>query len=180
MAGKGGSVIRPPGETKLHYEVELALIMGKELKNLKAEDEESAMDAIEGYAVAIDMTARDAQDAAKKKGLPWTTAKGYDTFLPMSHFIPKAKIPDPYKAELFLQVNRETKQDDSITLMMFKIPRLLSAISSVMHLEPGDIVLTGTPKGVGQVKGGDVMRVGIRLNGKEIPEGVFEIPVKDA
>src|SRR4051812_13003964 len=114
------------------------------------------------------MTARNIQNEAKKKGLPWDIAKGFDTFLPMSQIIEKALIPDPHKIELYLTVNNEVRQNDSTELMLFKIPRLLSDISKVMTLEPGDIVITGTPKGVGPVVPGDVMRAGIRIDGKEL------------
>lgn len=130
--------------------------------------------------MSIDMTARNAQNEAKKKGLPWSIAKGFDTFCPMSAIIPKSAIPDPHKVEVFLTVNGETRQDDSTELMLFQVPRMLSDISKVMTLEKGDIVLTGTPKGVGSVKAGDVMRAGIRVGGKELEEGKIEVAVEDS
>ena len=132
------------------------------------------------YAIAIDMTARNAQNEAKKKGLPWDIAKGFDTFLPMSSIIPKASIPDPHNVELYLSVNGETKQQGSTNLMIYQIPRIVSDISKVMTLYPGDIVLTGTPAGVGSVVAGDVMRAGVRVDGKELEEGKVEIPVEDS
>jgi hypothetical protein len=97
-----------------------------------------------GYVLAIDMTARNVQDEAKRKGLPWSIAKGFDTFMPISNFIAKNRIPDPQKAHLWLSVNNEMKQSDNTELMLFRIPRQLSDISRVMTLEKGDIVLTGT------------------------------------
>lgn len=130
--------------------------------------------------MSIDMTARNTQNEAKKKGLPWSIAKGFDTFCPMSNIISKSQIPDPHNAEVFLTVNGEPRQDDSTELMLFQIPRMLSDISKVMTLEKGDIVLTGTPKGVGSVKAGDVMRAGIRVGGKEIEEGKIEVAVEDS
>ncbi len=126
------------------------------------------------------MTARNAQNEAKKKGLPWDIAKGFDTFLPISQVIPKSAIPDPHNIELYLTVNGEVHQQDSTELLLFRIPRLLSDISRVMSLEPGDLVLTGTPKGVGQVVAGDVMRGGIRINGKELEEAKLEVEVVDS
>jgi len=125
------------------------------------------------------MTARNVQDEAKKKGLPWSIAKGFDTFLPVSKFIPKSRVPDPHNVDLYLSVNGEVRQEDNTELMLFRIPRQLSDISSVMTLEKGDVVLTGTPKGVGQVKTGDVMRAGIRVNGQEVEEGRIEVEVED-
>lgn len=125
------------------------------------------------------MTARNVQDEAKKKGLPWSIAKGFDTFLPISNFIAKHRLPRPEDAHLWLSVNNEVKQSDSTELMLFKIPRQLSDISNVMTLEKGDIVLTGTPKGVGSVKTGDIMRAGLKVDGKDIEEANIEVPVED-
>lgn len=132
-----------------------------------------------GYILAIDMTARNVQDEAKRKGLPWSIAKGFDTFLPISNFIAKHRISDPHKAHLWLSVNNEVKQSDNTELMLFRIPRQLSDISRVMTLEKGDIILTGTPKGVGPVKTGDVMRAGLKVDGKDVEEAAIEVPVED-
>lgn len=131
------------------------------------------------YVLAIDMTARNVQNEAKKKGLPWSIAKGFDTFLPLSNLIPKSRIPDPSNTHLWLSVNGEMRQSDSTALMLFGIPRQLSDISRVMTLEEGDIVLTGTPKGVGEVRSGDVMRAGVRVEGREVEEGAIEVGVED-
>ncbi|KAK2002243.1 fumarylacetoacetate hydrolase [Colletotrichum falcatum] len=174
-----GPVLRPKG-VDMHYEVELALIMGKQVKDLKPDDNKGAIDAIEAYALAIDMTARNTQNEAKKKGLPWSIAKGFDTFLPMSDIVQKSAIPDPHDIELFLKVNNETKQDASTNLMLFQIPRILSDISKVMTLEAGDIVLTGTPAGVGPAVPGDIIRAGLRVNGKELPEAKIEVGVEES
>jgi acylpyruvate hydrolase len=126
------------------------------------------------------MTARNAQNEAKNKGLPWDIAKGFDTFLPMSHIIDKSEIPDPHNVELYLTVNNEHRQLDSTELMLFRIPRIISDISKVMTLEAGDIVLTGTPKGVGPVVPGDVMRAGIRVEGNELSEGFIKVAVEES
>jgi acylpyruvate hydrolase len=123
------------------------------------------------------MTARNVQDEAKKKGLPWSIAKGFDTFCPISELIPKSAIPDPHNAFLRLSVGDTVRQADSTNLMLYQIPRQLADISRVMTLEAGDLVLTGTPKGVGQVQAGDVMRAEIEVDGKKI-EGI-EVEVKD-
>jgi acylpyruvate hydrolase len=126
------------------------------------------------------MTARNAQNEAKKKGLPWDIAKGFDTFLPISNVIEKSAIPDPHDVELYLTVNNEHRQLDSTELMLFRIPRIISDISKVMTLEEGDIVLTGTPKGVGPVVPGDVMRAGVKVGGKELKEGSIEVAVEES
>lgn len=125
------------------------------------------------------MTARNLQNRARARGLPWTTAKGFDTFLPLSEPIPKSRFPDPHDVELFLAVNGKERQRDSTGLMLFSIPRILRAISQVMVLERGDLVLTGTPKGVGGVGAGDVMRAGVRVGGVEVEEGRVEVEVRD-
>jgi len=179
LAPGEGPVIRPKG-VDLHYEVELALIIGKQVKDLEADDEKGAMDAIESYAMSIDMTARNAQNEAKKKGLPWSISKGFDTFLPVSQIIPKSAIPDPHNVEIYLTVNDKIRQNDSTNLMLFQIPRMLSDISKVMTLEKGDIVITGTPKGVGSVVPGDIMRAGIKVGGKDIEEGKIEVGVEES
>ena len=125
------------------------------------------------------MTGRNVQDEAKRKGLPWSIAKGFDTFLPLAGPISTSKITDPHNIELYLKVNGEVKQEDSTELMLFRIPRQLSDISKTMTLEKGDIVLTGTPKGVGTVVTGDVMEAGIRIQGKEVEEARLKVEVQD-
>lgn len=199
----GGPVLRPKG-VRLHYEVELGLVMGKTLRELDPRDEQGALDAIQsewfpghlaysrsvstnrrlprfllGYILAIDMTARNVQDEAKKKGLPWSIAKGFDTFLPISQEIAKSRIPNPHDAFLRFHLGPTERQADSTSLMLYRIPQQLAQISRVMTLGKGDIVLTGTPKGVGEVKAGDVMRASIEVDGKEIEEGRIEVEVKD-
>ncbi|KAG5913536.1 hypothetical protein E4U61_006804 [Claviceps capensis] len=174
-----GPCLQPRG-VKMHYEVELALIIGRMVRDLSANDGQGAMEAIRAYAVAIDMTARNVQDEAKKKGLPWDIAKGFDTFLPMSNLIPKTAIADPQNVELFLDVNGELRQRGSTGLMIYRIPRIISDISRVMTLHPGDIVLTGTPAGVGPVMPGDVMRAGVRVDGRELKEGTMEVRVEQS
>ncbi|KAK2591252.1 hypothetical protein QQS21_011060 [Conoideocrella luteorostrata] len=174
-----GPCLQPQG-VKMHFEVELALVMGKVVRDLRADDGQGALAAIKAYAVAIDMTARNVQDEAKRKGLPWDIAKGFDTFLPMSNLIPKEAIADPQDVELYLEVNGETRQRGSTGLMIYQIPRIMSDISRVMTLQPGDIVLTGTPAGVGPVVPGDVMRAGLRVNGRELDEGRMEVRVEQS
>ncbi|KAN0074024.1 hypothetical protein V8E54_007961 [Elaphomyces granulatus] len=173
-----GPILRPRG-TRIHYEVELGLVIGKIVRDLDPEDHEGALNVIHSYILAIDMTARNVQDEAKRKGLPWSIAKGFDTFLPISLPISKSRIPDPHDVDLSLSVGGELRQADSTGLMLFRIPRQLADISRVMTLEPGDIVLTGTPKGVGEVKERDIMKATIAVRGEELEEGTIRIEVKD-
>ncbi|KAM0332539.1 hypothetical protein ACHAQA_002822 [Verticillium albo-atrum] len=174
-----GPIQRPKG-VDMHFEIELAAVVGRQIRDFDPADEQGALDAIESYAMSIDLTARNVQGEAKKKGLPWSIAKGFDTFLPMSDIIPKASIPDPHNVEVFLKLNGETKQDASTNLMLFRIPRLLADISKVMTLEKGDIILTGTPAGVGPAAPGDVITAGVRVNGKELLEGKIEVAVEES
>ena len=126
------------------------------------------------------MTARNVQDEARRKGLPWDIAKGFDTFLPLSLPIEKDRIRDPHDARLWLSVNGQVRQSDNTNLMLFKIPELLDEISSVMTLEPGDIILTGTPKGVGPVKAGDTIKAGIEVGNRPIDEASIEFSVENS
>ncbi|KDN42735.1 hypothetical protein K437DRAFT_257761 [Tilletiaria anomala UBC 951] len=149
----GGTVEIPRG-IKCHHEVELGVVIGKEGRDVSPEDADSY---IGGYALAIDMTARNLQDKVKKKGLPWSAAKGFDTFNPVSSFIEKSKIPDPHNVRLWLKVNEKTRQDGNSKDMIFNIPSLIEHVSSIMKLEVGDLLLTGTPQGVGEVMPGDTI-----------------------
>lgn len=171
-----GPILRPEG-TNIHYELELAIIMGKQLKATDPAlfTKEQALDHIHGYALALDMTARNVQAVAKSKGLPWTIAKGFDTFLPLSDIIPKSAVSDPQDLLLKLKVNNEVKQNDNTNLMLFQIPYLLSYISNITTLEAGDVILTGTPKGVGETVPGDVLEGELSSNNKKLAE--IKIPV---
>jgi 2-keto-4-pentenoate hydratase/2-oxohepta-3-ene-1,7-dioic acid hydratase in catechol pathway len=173
-----GPILRPNG-VNLHFEVELGVVIGKTIKDLDENDEAAWMGAIGSYILGIDMTGRNVQEEAKKKGLPWSIAKGFDTFLPVAGPIEKSLIKDPHNVELWLSVNGEMKQNDNTELMLFRIGRQLADISKVMTLEKGDIVLTGTPKGVGPVVTGDVLEAGMRIDGKEVDQARIKVEVKD-
>lgn len=173
-----GPILRPRG-VKIHYEVELGLVIGKKLTDLDPNDTRTALDSISSYLLAIDMTGRNVQDEAKDKGLPWSIAKGFDTFLPIAGPISKARIVDPHNVELWLSVNGQIRQRDNTQLMLFDIPRQLADISRVMTLDEGDIVLTGTPKGVGAVQSGDILTAGISIDGKDVREANLEVQVQD-
>ncbi|KAJ7375221.1 hypothetical protein OS493_001965 [Desmophyllum pertusum] len=148
----------PPGCEELHHEVELGVVIGK---TGVAISESNTMDHVGGYALVLDMTARDIQSKAKKLGYPWTFAKGFDTALPISKFIPKAEIPEPDNVHLWLKVDGKLKQDGNTRDLIFKIPYLISYISQTMTLEEGDLILTGTPEGVSAVKPGQTIVCGL-------------------
>lgn len=138
-------------------------MIGKDGKNIVESD---ALSYIGGYALALDMTARSIQGEAKKKGHPWSVAKGYDTFCPISSLIEPGRITLG-DTKLWLKVDDDMKQDGSTKDMVFSVPYLISYISRIFSLEAGDIILTGTPEGVGPVKPGQVITAGI--------EGVLEM-----
>lgn len=156
---EGHSIKIPLGCSSLHHEVELGVVIGSKCKDTNPED---VMKHVGGYVLALDMTARDFQEEAKKKGHPWTMAKGFDTSCPISSFIPIEKIPNPHDVELYLKVNDVLKQQGSTKDMIFNINTLISYISKYFTLEAGDLVLTGTPSGVGPVESGDVVECGIK------------------
>lgn len=154
----GGTVHIPTYSQECHYEIELAVLIGKEARNVAPEQ---AMEHVAGYAVAIDMTLRDIQNRLKAKGLPWDIAKGFDSSCPLSDFVPAAAVHDPHKLALKLSVNGGTRQDGTSADMIHRVPQIVSYISGIFTLEPGDVILTGTPSGVGQVGAGDVMEAEI-------------------
>ena len=119
------------------------------------------MNHIAGYILALDMTARDFQEEAKNKGQPWSLAKGFDTSCPVSDFIEKSKLSDPGNTNLWLKVNGDMKQNGTTSDMIFDIPHLISYISRYFRLEEGDVILTGTPEGVGPVGNGDTIEAGL-------------------
>ncbi|HWR63882.1 MAG TPA: fumarylacetoacetate hydrolase family protein [Candidatus Thermoplasmatota archaeon] len=149
-----GTIIIPKRSQCLHHEVELGIILGKKGKNIR---EEKAMQYVLGYLVALDITARDIQSVSKKNGWPWAIAKGFDTFAPLSDAVTKEKVPDPQNLDLMLKINGTVKQSANTNQMIYSIERIISFISEIMTLEPGDLILTGTPEGVGEIKEGDVL-----------------------
>lgn len=133
------------------------MVIGKEGRDIP---KSSAMSHVAGYALALDMTARNLQNEAKKKGHPWSVAKGYDTFCPVSHFISSDRL-DCSSCTLWLRVDGQEKQRGSTSDMIFPVNSLLSFISSIFTLESGDLVLTGTPEGVGPVVAGQTITAGL-------------------
>jgi acylpyruvate hydrolase len=127
-----------------------------------------AFDYVGGYALALDMTARNLQRAAAKSGDPWDLAKGFDSFCPIGEFIPKTTIPDPSKVSLWCKVDGKMMQNGNTKDMIFDIPFLIEYCSKFMTLEPGDVILTGTPEGVGPVVDGQVIECGLSFNGKQL------------
>jgi len=117
---------------------------------------------VAGYVLALDMTARDHQARAKAGGLPWTLGKCWDSFAPLSPLVPRRLVRDPHALELTLAVDGAERQRGRTALMLHRIPELIEFASSVMTLERGDVLLTGTPEGVGPVTGGNLITAQLR------------------
>jgi len=154
IVGQGESVVIPSYSADCHHEVELAVLIGKTGRDIAQSE---ASDYVAGYGVAIDMTLRDVQSELKSKGLPWEIAKGFDTSCPLSEFVPKGQIEDPHSLAISLNVDGKERQNASTAFMMRGIPEIIAYISSIFTLEEGDVILTGTPEGVGPVERGERM-----------------------
>ena len=148
----GDAVRLPPQSQEVHHEVELVAAIGTEGHRIPQDD---ALGHVAGYAVGLDMTARDLQAEAKEKRHPWSVAKGFDTFAPLGPITPAADVGDPNDLTLRLRVNGETRQEAHTRHMIFPVAELVHYCSQIFTLEPGDLLYTGTPSGVGPVEAGD-------------------------
>lgn len=163
----GGKVKYPAITNDLHYEVELGVVIGKETSQVPVEE---VMNHVAGYAISVDITCRDIQEECKRDRSPWTMAKCLDTFCPVGEFIPSDKI-DPFNTEVLLKVNDEVKQHGNTKDMIFSVPTLIEYINRHITLLPGDLVLTGTPEGVGPLQKGDEIYAAI----PGVTEAVFTV-----
>ena len=150
----GESIIFPKMSNCLHHEVELGVVIGKKCKNIKQEE---ALDYVLGYLIALDITARDIQTEAKKKGWPWSIAKCFDTFSPISEVVLKEYVSNPNELDISLKVNGKLKQKSNTKNMIYSVERIIKFIADIMTLERGDLIITGTPEGVGEIVRGDVL-----------------------
>lgn len=148
----GDKVIHPSFSSEMHHEVELVLLIGKTLKDA---DEKTAEEGIIAYGVGLDMTLRDLQNEFRKEGNPWTISKCFDTSALLSEFISASEYKLTLNEEISLTVNGELRQKEKLSMMLFKPAQLVQFISSVMTLEEGDLIFTGTPAGVSKVNRGD-------------------------
>lgn len=149
----GGEIVFPKMSQQVDYEAELAVIIAHPLKNA---NEKEAVNGIFGYTCANDVTARDLQ----KKDGQWTRAKSFDTFCPIGPWV-ETEI-DPSSLNIELRLNQEVKQSSNTQYFMTSVPKLISYISQIMTLNPGDVVLTGTPEGVGPMQPEDEVVVSIQ------------------
>lgn len=158
LIATGECILLPYQSSDVHHEVELVVLIADSARHITSGE---ALDLVRGYAVGLDMTARDLQQAAKASGRPWSISKGFDTFAPVGSFVPASQIPDPQQLEIVLSVGSEVRQQGHTRDMIFSVAELLAFCSSIFTLEKGDLLFTGTPDGVGPVLEGDVLEARI-------------------
>lgn len=153
----GSDIVRHEGVTNLHWEGEFGFVVGETARRV---DESEALDAICGYVVGNDVTARDLQAADLDAGKPWFRSKSMETFTPLGPWVtPTDQDLDPNDADIETVVNGEVVQSSNTSDLIFSIPELVATISEYVTLQPGDVVLTGTPAGVGEMEPGDTVSV---------------------
>ena len=160
---EGGFVKYPKKTKNLQFEVELVTALKGKGENLSLEN---AKKIILGYAVGIDLTRRDLQKIARKKGMPWDMAKGFPGSAPCSPIVTSKILGHPTKGEISLKVNNKIKQKSDISKLIWSVPQIITKLSNYTTLYPGDIIFTGTPEGVGKLKIGDHVEGMIEQIGK--------------
>lgn len=149
----GGSIVLPDYSNEVHHEVELVVVIGKYASKISKEE---AWEYIAGFGIGIDATLRDLQKQAKEKGLPWAIAKGFHTSGPISSIVPVNEIPKGKNDfEFHLKINGEVRQIGNSLDMIYSVEELIEFLSEIFTLQPGDVIFTGTPEGVGKLFSGD-------------------------
>ncbi|MBV9078872.1 MAG: fumarylacetoacetate hydrolase family protein [Methylobacteriaceae bacterium] len=154
----GGDFPYPPGTQDVHHEIELVAALGSGGRDIPAE---RALDHVVAYAVGLDMTRRDLQGEAKKMGRPWDTGKGFDQSAPCSDLVPASRIGHPSAGRIWLDVNGTTRQSADIADLIWSVPEMIAYLSRLFELKAGDLIMTGTPAGVGPVARGDLLEGGV-------------------
>jgi fumarylpyruvate hydrolase len=162
----GGEFPYPPQSEKTHHEIELVVAIGTGGKEIAAEN---ALDHVYGYTVGIDMTRRDLQGVAKEMRRPWEAGKSFDHAAPCSAIVPAADIGHPDSGRIWLTVNGDIRQDGDLAQQIWSVPEAIAHLTTLFELMPGDLIMTGTPAGVGSVNPGDKVAGGI--------DGIAEIAV---
>jgi fumarylpyruvate hydrolase len=154
----GATIPYPPLTKDMHHEVELIVAMKSGGLNIPAE---KALDHVYGYAVGIDLTRRDLQQAARKKERPWEIGKSFDHSAPCSAIQPAAKIGHPSKGKIWLSVNGTERQKGDLTELIWSVPEIIWQLSQQVEIAAGDIIMTGTPAGVAALEPGDKVECGV-------------------
>ncbi len=163
-----GRFLYPSGTSDVHHEIELVVCLGAGGTDIPVG---RALDCVWGYGVGLDMTRRDLQAEAKKLGRPWETAKAFEGSAPVSAIVPAAEIGHPARGAITLDVNGARRQSGDLAQMIWKVPEAIAYLSTLFRLAPGDVIMTGTPAGVGPVVRGD------RLEGRIDGVGALELGV---
>ncbi len=144
----------PPLSNNVHFEVEMVVAIGKGGSDISVE---SALDHVYGYALGLDMTRRDLQGEAKKTGRPWEIGKAFEHSAPMTDIVAVKDVGHLAKGAIWLKVNGEVKQQSDLDQLIWNVPEIIAHLSKTFELKAGDLIMTGTPAGVGPIKRGDVM-----------------------
>jgi fumarylpyruvate hydrolase len=158
VVANGSPVPYASRTANLHHEVELVVAIGAGGRHIAPR---SALEHVFGYAVGNDLTRRDLQFAAKDKGLPWDVAKGFDHSAPLTAIRTVADAGHLSSGRIWLEVNGHTRQDANLAEMIWSVPEIIAELSTLFELQPGDLIFTGTPAGVGPVERGDSIVAGI-------------------
>mgnify|MGYP001791260097 CR=1 FL=1 len=142
----------PPHSSDVHHEVELLVALKFGGTNIPLD---KALDHVWGYAVSLDMTRRDLQGEAKKMGRPWEIGKAFERSAPVGPVFPVSQIGHPAQGRVTLMVNEDLRQDGDLNQMIWKVPEMISYLSEYFELQPGDVIMAGTPSGVNAVQKGD-------------------------
>lgn len=163
----GGEFPYPPKSNDVHHEFEMVVALHRGGSDIPVE---RALDCVFGYAVGLDMTRRDLQNEAKKLGRPWEIGKAFEYAAPCSEIVPASAIGHPSKGAVWLKVNGALKQQGDLSQLIWGVPEMISYLSGLFELKPGDLIFSGTPAGVSAVKRGDVLQGGV--------DGIGEITVR--
>lgn len=171
LVASGATVPYPPGTSNYHHEMELVLAIGKPAFRVPVE---TALEAIYAYACGLDMTRRDLQLAARDKGRPWDLGKAFEQSAVLGELVKAAEIGHPRDGRIQLEVNGEIRQKSDLKELIWNNAEIVSHLSQFYHLQPGDLIYTGTPEGVGPVRPGD------RLKGEIAGIGTIELMIGPA
>ncbi|MBO6559190.1 MAG: fumarylacetoacetate hydrolase family protein [Nisaea sp.] len=144
----------PPKSKDVHHEIEMVVALHRGGSDIPVTE---AMECVFGYAVSLDMTRRDLQGEMKKLGRPWEIGKAFEKSAPCGEIVPASDIGHPENGAIWLKVNGEMRQEGDLNQMIWKVPEMISYLSGLFELAPGDIIMSGTPAGVGPVQRGDVL-----------------------
>ncbi len=154
----GGEIPYPLATENLHHEIELVVGLGAAALEVA---DEAALGCVFGYGVGVDLTRRDLQRVARDKGRPWDSGKAFDRSAPCTALSPVAVVGHPESRPIWLTVNGETRQSGNIDQMIWSVPEVIASLSRQFHLQPGDLIFTGTPAGVGPLVVGDEVLGGV-------------------